>query len=1014
MPGRFVPLHVHSYYSLAEGVDTVEDLLQRAAECGFPAVALTDSNNLLGAVAFTEAARRHAVRPLLGACLRSGQARITALVAEPAGYRSLCRVITRLTAAGTTPLAALLASNATGLHALIDDERLIPPLHEPFRGRLWLEVVRPGRSAARERALLEAGQRYGLQPVASLAPHFARPEGFDTFRLLAAVRQEKPLRRADPGPIAPAHHLADCGAVHERFRDLPEAVVNTARLADQCRSDVLPRGQVLPPARLPEGQDAPGYLRLLCERGMAHRPGADGRAPWPRLEQELTAIRQRDLEAYFLAVYEIAAEARRQGIPMALRGSAGNSLVCYLLGITEVDPLRFGLPFERFLHPGWPDLPDIDLDFDAKSRGRVLEAVVARYGTDHCARVGSLQRLQPRSAFRAAATAHGLSAAQAAPLLDELGGLLEGLAEESSTALRTTPRSFPLEPKEWAPLVADTRLLLGRPWELTSHPSGIVLTPEPADAYVPLQRRGRGLGTAHFDKDGVAAIGLAKIDLLSNRTLSALAETRELLAGAGAEPAEPLEDDTDAATLALLQRGDTLGVGQLETPAMRTLLRQIEPRSLADVVQAMALLRPGPMAGGAQETFLRRRRGLEAVRQEHPALEAVLRDSCGVLLFEDDCLLAVAALTGLPAAEADRLRRQVTEPDTAAAAAALLVAACQAKGIPRRVAERVCGQLSRFRGYSFCKSHAVSYGRLAWQAARLKTHFPVAFWTGVLNNSRGSYPRRVYVEAVKRTGIPVGLPCVNRSASGFSQEVSGLRIGLGAVRGLGEEAVTAVLEERGRLGPFLGFADFRRRLTLGPGDLALLVQVGAFDAFGRDRAALLREAGIEGQRGRGTTEEGNEAWPADWMAGYALAEQWRDEWELLGFLAGPSMMSLIRPSLPPGIADSRGLSSRVGQKACLAGLVAAARPAPTEAGKEQQGITLEDEWGLVEVVSRPGSRGPAVLGMGPWLVEGTVVDRHGVAVVAATRMERAVPGKPLRAADQPGEEELHLKVLCPF
>jgi DNA polymerase III alpha subunit len=642
----------------------------------------------------------------------------------------------------------------------------------------------------------------------------------------------------------------------------------------------------------------------------------------------------------------------------------------------------------------------------------VLAAVVARYGADYCARVGSLQRLQPRSAFRAAAAAHGLSAARAAPLLDDLRATLEGLGEDPLPGgLNTPPRSFPLEPERWAPLVAHARLLLGRPWELASHPSGVVLTAGPADDYLPLQRKGRGPGTAHFDKNGVEAVGLAKIDLLSNRTLSALAEARELPAGAGAEPVGPPEDDADAATLALLQRGDTLGVGQLETPAMRLLLRQSEPRSLEDLVQAMALLRPGAAAGGGRETFLRRRRGEEAVRYDHPVLEPLLRDSCGVVLFEDDCLRIVEAMTGLPAADADRLRRQLTSPETAEAAAALLVGACQAHGISRRVAERVCGQLSRFRAYSFCKSHAVSYGRLAWQAVCLKARFPVAFWTGVLNNSRGAFPGRVYVEAVKRGGIPVGLPCVNRSAQGFRQEISGIRAGLGAVRGLSEAAVTAVLEERERLGPYLGFADFRRRLTLSPEDLARLIRVGAFDAFGRDRGALVREAAVEGQPGRGAAGE-DEPWPADWMAGYALAGQWQDEWELLGFLAGPPLMSLLRPSLPPGIADSRGLLLLAGQKACLAGLVAAARSAATEPGEEQQGITLEDEWGLVEVECQPGAAGPP--GMGPWLVEGTVVARHGVPVVAATRIERAVPGKSLGTAGQVDGEEMHLQVVSPF
>ena len=515
-----VPLHVHSHFSLLEGVDAPDALLARAAICGYSALALTDSNNLYGAVAFMEAGRHHGVRPIFGACLRHGSQRCTVLIADAVGYASLCRVLSRLHLQAPPSLFELLAANAEGLHALVDDPA--EPLLEAFGPRLWLEVVRPPRSANRERALLEWGLRHEIPPVASTAAHFATADGHETFRLLTAVRRRM-LLDALPArlPITPAHHLADAEQMHQRFRDLPEALVNSGLLAGQCRSDVLPRGVVLPP--VPAGIEPNTYLRGLCEDALRRRVWEDELAAQQRLQQELTIIHRRGLAGYFLVVREIAAEARRRGYPIALRGSAGNSLVCYLLRITDVDPLRFDLPMERFLHAGRSDLPDIDLDFDWKIRDDIIAWVFERYGPEHAAMVSSHLTLQPRSALREAGKVHGLSNEQISRL--ETVETVDNLPGE-----RVPPR-FPLEPERWPRIVAAARTLLGRPHHLSIHPGGVVLTPRPLENYVPLQRAAKGTIITQFEKDAIEAIGLVKIDLLGNRGLSTLAECRQLVRG---------------------------------------------------------------------------------------------------------------------------------------------------------------------------------------------------------------------------------------------------------------------------------------------------------------------------------------------------------------------------------------------------------------------------------------------------------------------------------------------------
>jgi DNA-directed DNA polymerase III PolC len=886
------------------------------------------------------------------------------------------------------------------LHVLVDDVNLVTQLRPVFRSRLWLEIIRPPRSAAHERALLELGQRLGLRPVASVAAHFATPEQHDLFRLVTAVRQGVLADRLPPRlPVLPAHHLADSETIHQRFRDLPEAVINTELLAERCRSDVLPRGVVLPNPPKGTWPEASEYLRHLCREGLKRRHLSDPEAACRRLEHELSIIHQRDLAGYFLVVRTIAADARQRNYSMALRGSAGNSLVCYLLGITDVDPLRFDLPLERFLHAGRPDLPDIDLDFDWRERDDVIARVFARHGAAHTAMISSHLFLQPRSAFREAARVHGLSNEQVSQLLGTLSDRVHTLCSPESAdpawALERLPPRFPLEPQRWPRLLADARRLLNRPHHLSVHPGGVVITPESIEQYVPLQRAAKGVVITQFEKDAVEHIGLVKIDLLGNRALSTVAEVRRHLIPLGPEAVCAPRKDADPDTIALLRRGDTLGVGQLESPAMRQLLVQMQPRGAADVIQALALIRPGAASAGAKELFVRRRRGLEPVRHFHPHLEPVLRDTCGLMLYEDDALRVVQALTGYPASEADRFRKAVAKcaaPDESETLANTFLRDCARNGVDRAAAEIVWEQLAKFNQYSFCKSHAVSYGLIAWEAAWHKAHYPVCFWVAALNNNQSMYPLRVYAEAIKRAGIPLLLPCVNRSGRRFTVEGDGIRTGLGVIRGLEESACTASLDERKRRDDFRDLSDFRRRVRLSPQALAALIRVGAFDFTGQPRASLMLEAALgDDSESTPLLPPGGEPCLYGWQPpDYSRGRQWCEEWRHLGFLVGPPVMQFFRKQLPAGLDDSRDVPGLVGRPIRLAGLVATSRYAATRQGGEVLFVTLEDEWGLAEVTIHPGvGSGLAYPGMGPYTVAGTVEDRYGVPTVTATHFERA-------------------------
>jgi DNA polymerase III alpha subunit len=574
--------------------------------------------------------------------------------------------------------------------------------------------------------------------------------------------------------------------------------------------------------------------------------------------------------------------------------------------------------------------------------------------------------------------------------------------------------------------VAAARALLGRPHYLSIHPGGVVLTPRPIEEYVPLQRAAKGVVITQFEKDAIEHVGLVKIDLLGNRGLATVDEARALAAwvsrplatsgretqaGGGRETQAGQAEDPlneDPAVLALLRRGDTLGVTQLESPALRHLLIQLRPAGLGDVVQALALIRPGAASIGAKETFVRRRRGLEPVVTPHSRLEPLLRDTEGLMLYEDDALGIIQALTGLPAADADRLRKRITKYRTDEEARALtreFLAACAREGVPRAVAAEVWVQLAKFNQYSFCKSHAISYGLIAWQAVHLKAHHPLEFWTAVLNNNQGMYPRRVYVEAAKQAGLALRLPCLNRSQAAFTiavGEENAIRVGLGAVASLDQELGAAILAGRREHGLYRDLADFGRRLGPGPEALALLIRCGALDFTGKPRPALFLQADLadrmkdDGESVSSSFILHPSSFQPDWSpADYDGGRRLRDEWELLGFITGPPLMALFRPGLPAGLVTSRDLAAHVGRTVRVTGLVATARRTETRDGRDMQFVTLQDEWGLIEVTLFPGTCEPvAYLNLGPYLVTGVVEEQYGVHTVTAHSFRLVRPEGP--------------------
>jgi DNA-directed DNA polymerase III PolC len=965
---------------LLSGASSVESLVDLAVEWGLPALALTDENNLYGAVPFLERARERGLRPILGAILDGRDGGAVLLVENRTGYANLCTLISLRRLGEEFTLAEELPRRQRGLVILTPQVALAEALAGRLdRGRLWLELLRPGPGLNDQRRLLRTARRLGLGVVASCDAFFARAEDFELHEALVAVRENALLDEVRPKVAGRREaRLRPPAEMARLFADVPEALTAVRRIAERCEFDLLGLETVFP--RLPG--DSVGRLRTAAQEGARWRYQRVAGPVRRRLERELELIARKGFADYFLVVADIVRHARSLGTPVAGRGSGASSLIAYCLGVTNVDPLALDLPFERFLNEGRRDYPDLDIDFCWRLRDEVIDYVYRRYGEDHVAMIATYATMQPRLAFREVGKILGMSN----PLITRVerrlrsgGGNLGGLPVEK----RVVERALRL-----------ARRLEGFPHHLSVHCGGVVVTPGPISAHAPLERAQKGVVVTQYDKDGVEAVGLVKLDLLGNRALSSTGEAVRALRARGAKLDPEELPEGDAKTARLLARAGTVGVNQLESPAMRHLLAQLRPRGVRDLMRVLALIRPGAASLGMKDEFVRRARGLAPVPRTDARLDRILGGTFGIMLYEDDVLLVARALTGLDAAGADRFRRAVTKCRSDAERLELsreFIARCRANGVDPELAAGLWVQMAKFNSYSFCRAHAASYARLAWAGAYLKAHHPEEFWLGALNNNASMYPTWVYLEEARRSGVGVLLPCVNRSGKEFSLEDGAVRTGLGRVRGLSERSIASIL--RGR--PYADLADFLARAGVRLGEAESLVRCGALDFTDRTRPDALLELftsfpsarRLPGARGLfGCSPAPAVAEP---LEDYAPIRKVRDEWELLELWVRRHPLAGLSETLRRmGATGSAHLAKHVGRRVRAVGLAAAGRTTRSESGKLMGFLSLSDAEGLFEVtlfpdVFRRARRLLAYEGLGPFVVEGRVEEQYGALSVIA-------------------------------
>jgi DNA polymerase-3 subunit alpha len=898
----FVHLRVHSAYSLLEGALTVEKVVGMAAEAGMPALALTDTNNLFGALEFSEYAAKAKIQPIIGCTLslsfsaepevrpESGElvkdinhGRIALLAKDDKGYANLIKLSTEAYSYGADSGEALvtiahLALHQEGLIALtggpdgvIDRaiaandfrfaETALSQLKGIFADRLYVELQRHGLPQEKivEPPLLDLAYDNDLPIVATNEPYFASPDDFEAHDALICIAEGSYVAVDQRRRLSPEHYFKTAKQMAELFADLPEAIENTIEVARRCayrpreHAPILP--QFLAGTRSSKAQAdiEAAELRRQSEAGLSRRleeegpaPGFDAKAYTDRLAFELNVIIGMNYQGYFLIVADFIQWAKARGIPVGPgRGSGAGSLVAWALTITDLDPMRFGLLFERFLNPERVSMPDFDIDFCQDRRDEVIAYVRERYGDDRVAHIITFGKLQARAVLRDVGRVLQMPYGQ----VDRLCKLVPYNPANPVTlaqAIAAEPRLQ--EARDNEPIVAKLldigHRLEGLYRHASTHAAGVVIADRPLIDLVPLYRDPRAqLPATQFNMKWAEAAGLVKFDFLGLKTLTVIETARGLLArnGVTLDPARlPLDD---AATYALLARGDTVGVFQLEGAGMRDALRKLKPDRVEDIIAIVALYRPGPMDN--IDSYVNRKHGREQPDYLHPAIQPILEETYGVIIYQEQVMQIAQVLSGFSLGEADLLRRAMGKKikKEMAQQRERFIEGAVGNGVDRARAEFIFELVAKFAGYGFNKSHAAAYALIAYQTAYLKANHPVEFLAASMTLDIGNTDKlNSFAQEARRMGIRIEPPSVNRSEAGFLPSEGGIRYSLAALRNVGKHAVDHICAERKKRGPFTDVSAFARAINprvVNKRALETLATAGAFDELGIDRATAL-------------------------------------------------------------------------------------------------------------------------------------------------------------------------------
>ena len=1015
----FTHLHVHTEYSLLDGLSKVGRLVSRAGELGMDSLAITDHGALHGAIDFYRAAKEAGIKPIIGCEMyvatgsRHGrgpkdksQYHLTVLARDLAGYRNLVKLVTASNLEGFyyKPRVdrELLQQYNQGLVVLsgcpsgevpmllaqgrMDEAKKAAEWHREVFGDYYLELMEHGgveELPSINKGLIQLNRDLGIPVVATNDSHYVSKEDAALQDILLCIQtntnvnDERRLRMSED-----SYYLKSPAEMEALYSDLPEAIVNTQAIAEMCDLELDFSRLHLPEYRVPEGFTPDEYLAKICHEGLRARVANVGSEEDQRLAYELDVIRQTRYANYFLVVWDIARFARENDIYLAVRGSAAGSLALFCLGVTDVNPLYYGIVFERFLNVERREMPDIDMDFQDNRRQEVLDYVVSKYGRDHVAQIITFGTLGARAAIRDVGRALAMSYAD-----------VDNIARMVPTRLHVTLDETIQESQELREvydaddsirtLLDTARGLEGVVRHASTHAAGVVISEEPLDTDVPLQRPSKGddqsIAMTQYAMEPVAALGLLKMDFLGLINLTILSSARDLIAettGTRLNPGDiPLDDSK---TFDLLSNGDTVGVFQLEGTGMTRYIKELKPSSLMDVAAMIALYRPGPMEHIT--TFIEAKYGRAEARYPHPSLRGILEETYGVIVYQDQVFHIAQAFAGYSLGEADILRKAMGKkiPAIMAQERGKFMSGALAQGHTQKQAEEVFALIEPFAGYGFPKAHSVSYGLISYRTAYLKANYPAEFMVCLLNAYAGNSEKTSgAVEECRRLKIPVLPPDIDKSAVQFSIEnledgQKAIRFGLAPIKNVGTGAVSAFVESRKEGGPFKSIEHMCREADmsgLNRKTLESLIKAGALDAFG-DRGALLLSVDriLSLAQSESRLRESNQSSMFDLfgdsvptpLASITLPEvdetpvpekrAW--EMELLGVdLTRSNQLATLAQGADPEAILSRSqiVPERKGKKIVLVGQVASAMHRQTREGKPYTIATFSLQSGEVDL-----------------------------------------------------------------
>ena len=1015
----FVHLRVKSAYSLLEGAVRPNELAELARYAATPAVAVTDTNNLFGVYEIADTVAKAGIQPIVGALLsvefaarpqtgaRKKPPHIALLVQNEAGYRNLTKLLSAAyldVEAGDWPhvkseklfahaggLIALTGGPGGGVNQLLLEgqregaDALLARLAAAFPGRLYVELQRHGLAEERatEDGLLDMAYARDLPLVATNDVHFGKANMYEAHDALLCIADGAFVSQEDRRRLTREHRFKTASEMQAQFADLPEAIENTVEIAKRCAFRPVKRKPILPVFVPESGKTSEEELKTQAEVGLARRLEgaklADTRQVYDeRLAYELGIINRMGFPGYFLIVSDFMKWTRARGIPVGVRGSGASSLVAWALDITNLDPLRFGLFFERFLNPERLSMPDFDIDFCQERRDEVVRYVRGKYGHDRVAQIIALGSLQARAAVRDA----GRVLQMPLGLVDRIAKLIPN-PPGKSISLREAVDSEPRLQQ-----IAEAEPLAQRLFEITekieglyrhasTHPAGVVIGDRPLDEILPLYRDPRSdMPVTQFDYEDAEKAGLVKFDFLGLKTLTVIAKAEELLKKRGIALHTQTIDFDDPATFEMLSHGDSVGVFQMEGQGMRDLLRKMKPDHINDLVALVALYRPGPM--DSIPKYIACKTGKEAPEYLHPLLEPILKESYGVMTYQDDVMRIARELAGYTMGEADVLRRAMGKkiPAEMIPQREKFLKGAAERGIVKSVAEQIFEQAEKFAGYGFNKGHAAAYAQVAYQTAYLKANYPVEFLAASMTLDIGNTDRlNIFRQEAQRLGVKVAPPDINVSEAVFTCDAPANTVfyALAAVKGVGRQAMDHLVEMRKEGGKFKSLSDFARRVDprqLNKRAFENLARAGAFDSLNPNRRQVVensdrilggaqaaqreRESGqVSLFGGGGSSDDIRFAAMPDWPVHERLGE----EFSAMGFYLsghpldsyGPALKRLGATTYAALVEDRR----RGGFKAKIAGTLIKKSERRGRSEQMYAFVSFSDPTGMFEIMLFP-------------------------------------------------------------